>query len=205
MFSLKTSIWLPLISQFGIVLLSVQLSRGAGATTSPTNGLSAQKVGLEILALSQKSRGQINRKNDASTGMNAHAVVHPNAKSPCVYIRPAHGVASSQAQACLSFLPTNTVESQECRQTPASTYDYVTGERLDGLGFPPLSFPSLLGSEIGNKSALHLRRLALLPVKHRRQRRISHLWVKTLLIQIVFQDTEVLRSIVVITSCLIYS
>jgi hypothetical protein len=42
-------------------------------------------------------------------------------------------------------------------------------------------------------------------VKHRRQRRISHLWVKTLLIQIVFQDTEVLRSIVVITSCLIYS
>ena len=153
MFSLKTSIWLSVISQFGILLLSpVQLSREAGATTSPINGLSAQKVGLEIFALSQKNRGQINRKNDASTGMNAHAVVHQNAKSPCVYIRPAHGVASSHAQACLSFLPTNTVESQECRQAPASTYDYVTGERLDGLGFPALSFPSLLGSEIGNQS-----------------------------------------------------
>ena len=85
--------------------------------------------------------------------MNAPAVVHQNAKSPCVYIRPAHGVASSQAQACLSFLPTNTVENQECRQAPASTYDYVTRERLDSLGFPPLSFPSLLGSEIGNQSA----------------------------------------------------
>ena len=84
--------------------------------------------------------------------MNAHAVVYQNAKSPCDYIRPAHGVASSQAQGCLSFLPTNTVENQGCRQAPAFTY-YVPGERLDGLGFPPLSFPSLLGSEIGNKSA----------------------------------------------------
>jgi len=84
--------------------------------------------------------------------MNAPAVVHQNAKSPCVYIRPAPGVASGQAHTCSSFLPNNSVKNQACRQAPVSSYDYIPGERLDSLGFPPLSFPSLLGSGIGNQS-----------------------------------------------------
>lgn len=149
---------------------SLQSSRRVSATISPTNGVgSSQKAGLETLAPSQKGRSQLNRKNNVSTGMNDPVILsrsssdgmppdsssHQKAKSSGVYIRPAPDFASSQAQACLSFFPSNPMENQGSYRVSAFTYDnqdvHVPGDRFDGHGFTPLSFPLLPESGIGNR------------------------------------------------------
>ena len=121
---------------------SVQSSRGASATISPTNGIgSAQEVEFDKLAPSQKGgRSALPVLSRSSSDMPPYAGSHQNAKSIGICIRPTPGVAISQAQACLPFLPAE--DNQGYQQVPASTH-YE-------LDVPSLQCPSLLDSGIGN-------------------------------------------------------